>query len=208
MSLRAADYEVRPAPPSAAKRFVADHHYSKGSSHTCVYAHGLYARGTNDPDALLGAALWLPPTRRAAESVNRDDWRRVLALSRLAVHPDLPTNAASFLMGRSIRVIRAERRFSSLVTYADEFMGHLGAIYLATNWVFVGTSRPIPRWEDTAGRQVATLATRSRTSAEMAALGHRMVGRFRKRKFVMHFDPARAFLARIILSPLALALVA
>ena len=205
MSLRAADFEVRPAPPPEAKRFVIDHHYSKGCSHTCVYAHGLYRRGS---DELLGSALWLPPTRRAAESVNRPAWRQVLALSRLACHPDLPTNAASFLMGRSIRLVRSDARFASLVTYADEFMGHSGAIYLATNWIFVGTSSPIPRWEDADGRQVAKLSTKTRTKAQMLALGHRMVGSYRKRKFVMHFDPRRDYLARVLMSPLRLALVA
>lgn len=186
--LRSADYEVRVIPGEGkpwreARRFVADHHYSRGCSNTSTYVHGLYRRGEYD---LLGVAMWLPTTRVAAESVNKDEWRKVLSLSRLAIHPDIPSNAATFLMGRSIRLIRQDGRFVSLVTFADEFMGHKGAIYRAANWTYAGCMRPRPRWEDKDGRQVATKSTRTRTKAEMEKLGYRMVGSYKKHKFVMH----------------------
>lgn len=188
MKLRAADYEVRSiptrgAPFQAARQFIADHHYSGGCSNTAVYMDGLYRRGESE---LLGVAMWLPPTRVAAESVNKEEWRRVVALSRLAVREDVPSNAATFLMGRSIRAIRQDGRFVSLVTYADDFMKHTGAIYRATNWSYVGEMKAQPRWEDCNGRQVAKKATRTRTNAEMKALGYRMVGSYTKHKFVMH----------------------
>lgn len=181
--LRKADWYVAPVAISRGRSFVARHHYSKGCSNTAVYAHGLYRRSDNE---LMGVALWLPPTRVAAESVNRDNWKRVLALTRLAVHPDVATNGASFLMGQSIRLIRKDGEWSSLVTYADHFMGHTGAIYLATNWTLVGDMKGSPRWEDADGRQVARKATVSRTDQQMRDLGYRNVGTFGKRKFVMH----------------------
>jgi len=138
----------------------------------------------------MGVAVWLPPTRVAAESVNRENWRRVLSLTRLAVHPDVATNGASFLMGRSIRIIRQAGEWLSLVTYADHFMGHSGAIYQATNWQFVGDMKGSPRWEDAEGRQVARKSTVSRNDQEMRDLGYRNVGTFGKRKFVMHLPGA------------------
>jgi hypothetical protein len=191
--LRAEEWEVRPIPSKGqpfqeARQFIAEHHYSGGCSNTAVYAHGLYRRNTH---TLLGVAMWLPPTRVAAESVNRDQWTRVLSLTRLAVHPDVPKNAATFLMARGIRLIRQEGRFVSLVTYADEFMNHTGAIYRAANWNYVGEMKPQPRWEDAQGRQVAKKATRTRTNSEMQALGYRQVGAFKKHKFVMHLKVQR-----------------
>lgn len=191
--LRAEDYEVREIPkPGAqwqtARAFVAEHHYSRGCSNTCVYAHGLYRRGQ---DELLGVAMWLPPTRVAAESVNKDQWQKVLSLTRLAIHPDVPSNAATFLMSRGIRMIRQDGRFVSLVTYADEFMKHTGAIYRGANWIYVGKMKGQPRWEDASGRQVAKQATKTRTTAQMLELGYRMVGSFEKHKFVMHLKIQR-----------------
>jgi hypothetical protein len=194
--LSAKEYEVRPISVAEGRAFIIKHHYSKGCSNTAVHMHGLFRRGF---DALLGVAQWLPPTRVAAESVNREGWRRVLSLTRLAVHPDVPKNGATFLMARSMRIIDAEQKWISLVTYADEFMGHTGAIYRAANWEYVGFMKAQPRWEDTTGKQVAKKATKTRTKAEMEAMGHRMVGAFRKHKFVKHLHQRRKPLLRGIL---------
>ena len=185
--LRAADYSVRDADPPEARAFIREYHYSKGCSNTHVHMHGLF-----QGDNLLGVAQWLPPTRVAAESVNRENWTRVLSLSRLAVHPSVPTNGASFLLGRSERIIVREGKWVSLVTYADDFMGHTGAIYRATNWEYVGRMKGSPRWEDPDGKQIARKSTKSRTNAEMIALGYRIVGVFDKHKFVKHLRQRRA----------------
>lgn len=188
MTLRKSEWRVEEAPLADAQRIVAEHHYAGGGSNTRCYVHGLYARGEKQP---CGVAWWLPPTRVAAESVNKDQWKRVLSLTRLAIEPWVPTNAASFLVGRSIRLVRADGRFVSLVSYADESQGHLGQIYRATNWRYVGRVGPYPRWIDQSGRQVAPKATTNRTKAQMEALGHRKVGSFYKHKFVMHFHERR-----------------
>jgi hypothetical protein len=137
---------------------------------------------------MVGAALWMPPTKVCAQTVH-PEWRRVLALSRLAVAPGEPQNAASILIGESVRRIRREGKWKALVTFADESQGHTGTIYRATNWTYIGRTAPEPRWEDAAGRQVARKATRSRTKAEMQALGYKMVGRFSKHKFVITLRP-------------------
>lgn len=168
-----------------ARELVIQFHYSKGGSNTAVYTHGLYRKSDG---WLAGVAWWLPPTRVACESVNREHWRKVLSLSRLACHPDCPRNAASFLIAGSIKLIRKDGRFVSLVTYADEYQQHTGAIYRATNWTYVGVTGPYPKWVTEDGRQVASLATKTRRKAEMIALGHKMIGSFHKHKFVMHLE--------------------
>jgi hypothetical protein len=164
---------------------VRAEHYSKGCSNTAVYAHGLYRR---QDMKLSGVALWLPPTRVACESVNKPQWKRVLSLTRLVILPDVPQNGATFLMARSIRLIKQDKRFCSLVTYADESQGHAGTIYKAGNWAYVGRTGPYPRWVTVDGRQVASLATKTRTKAEMLELGHRMTGAFYKHKYVIHLE--------------------
>lgn len=115
-----------------------------------------------------------------------EDWRRVVALSRLVVVPGEPQNAASFLIGRSIRLIRCDGRFKTLLTYADKRMGHTGAIYRATNWTCLGETRGDEVFVDQKGRQVARLATKSRTRSQMLEAGYTSLGRHGKVKFVMH----------------------
>lgn len=177
------EWYVADAPLKAAQEMVRAHHYSRGGSNTAVYVHGLYRK----PDGeLFGVAWWLPPTRRACESINRNQWKRVLSLTRMVILPGVPKNAASFLLARSVRLIRGDGRFVSLVTYADESQGHTGNVYRAANWNYVGRTKPTPRWLDTQGRQVANKSTINRTAAQMRAIGHRLVGSFCKHKFVLH----------------------
>lgn len=181
-----AEWRVRPASLRDAQSLVREHHYSRGGSNTAVYVHGLYRV---DGDELCGVAWWLPPTRVACESVNKGQWKRVLSLTRLVVVPGVPKNACSFLLAHSVRMIRSDGRFVSLVTYADESQGHTGAIYRAAGWQYVGRTGPSQRWVNASGRQVSCKATKNRTKAQMLALGHRPVGSFHKHKFVLHLTP-------------------
>jgi hypothetical protein len=175
-------YEIRDVSLTVATALVAEHHYAKGGPNTGVFRHGLFEVGAEEP---LGVAWWLPPTKVAAQSVC-ENWRGVLSLTRLVVIPGMPTNAASFLLGASIRRVRRDGRWCHLVTYADEGQGHTGAIYRATNWHYAGTRPGDPVWVTEEGRQVARKsASKSRTAAEMEALGYRSLGRSRKHKFVM-----------------------
>ena len=185
---RKADWYVAPCELKLAQELVRQHHYARGGSNTAVYVHGLFYRATAE---LVGVAWWLPPTRVACESVNKENWKRVLSLTRMVIVPGVPKNAASFLLSKIIRIIAADRRFDSLVTYADESQGHNGHVYRAAGWIYIGRTGPYPRWTDRDGKQVAPKATTNRTKAMMEALGHRKVGSFYKHKFVIHFTGAK-----------------
>lgn len=185
-TFRKSDYEVRDADFTIARAMVAREHYSRGGSNTAVYCHGLFRKAD---DELVGVAWWLPPTRVAAESVSKERWKRVLSLTRLVVLPSVDRNGESFLIGRSIRLIKQDGEWTDLVTYADESQGHRGTIYYATNWRYVGRTGPYPRWVDPkTGRQVAPKATVNRTKAEMLALGYVKTGNFYKHKFVLNLS--------------------
>jgi hypothetical protein len=187
--LDASEYFLADVDISTARELVERDHYAKGASNTRVYTHGLFRRDA--PDVPLGAAWWLPPTKVAAQTVVAD-WRHVLSLSRLVVAAEVPTNGASFLLGRSMRLVRSAGIWRDLVTYADEGQGHTGAIYLATNWEYVGTRPGDPVYIDPeSGRHVSRKsANKSRTNAEMLALGYINSGRSRKHKFVKHLAAA------------------
>jgi hypothetical protein len=177
------NYEVRPAPLRVAQELVQKYHYSKGGSNTGTYVHGLYSK--ENPLECLGVAWWIPPTKGCAINSYPDgDWTKVLSLSRLVIHPDVPQNGASFLMGKSIQMIRQDRRFECLVTYGDTWRGHSGAIYKATNWEYLGLTKPTAVWVDSSERMVAQKAgPKTRTVEEMRNLGFKFLGRFPKHKY-------------------------
>lgn len=184
--LRCSDYLVGPAGMDQCRELVQFEHYARGGSNTATFRHGLFAK--SDFMRCLGIAWWIPPTKGAAiATFPEGDWKKVLSLSRLVIMPDVPSNGASFLLGRSIREIRKSGNWKCLVTYADEWKGHTGAIYRATNWEYVGKTKPEAVWTDPrTGRMVARKAgAHTRTKAEMEALGYRCEGYFAKHKFRM-----------------------
>lgn len=106
-----------------------------------------------------------------------------MSLSRLALAPSEPRNAESLFIAACVRIIRRDRKWVALVTFADESQGHTGTIYRASGWTYVGRTKPEPRWEDVDGRQVSRRATKSRTAEQMRDRGFVMVGKFSKHKF-------------------------
>lgn len=183
--LKKTDYYVEPVSIADARLLIEEHHYAKGSSRTAVFVHGLF-HWTGE---LVGVVQWLPPTKPAAVSVCPEQWEKVLSLSRMVVVPNTPKNACSFLVGASVRAIRKDARFKALVTYADDRQGHDGLVYRSCNFIYFGETKPTRAWIDPqTGRQVAILSTKSRTTQQMKDLGYKMIGSFKKHKFVMYLD--------------------
>lgn len=180
--LRAEEWEIRSCEQREAVAFIEATHYAMGAPNTSVSRHALVR--TDDPGRVLGVALWLPPTKPAAVSVEPDNWRGVLALSRLAVAETAPRNAASFLLGRSMsRVDRG--RWPTLLTYADTAQGHTGAIYLATNWTRIGEVKGSDAWMNERGeRRGRKRGGRNYSAEEMRQAGFVRQPSLPKIKFV------------------------
>src|SRR5690606_40873349 len=85
------EWVVRDIPHRDAVAFITEHHYAKGAANTSVARYGLYQQEGGE---LLGAILYMPPPGQAAKAANPDCPERVLALSRLAIAPAAPKNAA------------------------------------------------------------------------------------------------------------------
>ena len=184
--LRASDWNVVDVDRDQAFALVVLYHYAKGAANTSTYLHGMVP--VDDPKTVWGVAWWIPPllpaSRYVAQRVGCTP-AQVLQLHRLAIHPDAPKCSASFLIGRSERLIRRDGRFFGLVTYADTRQGHTGAIYKATNWDYDGMTRHKPIWVDLkTGAQVSPKAKVNRNVATMRALGYVCVAWSRKHRFL------------------------
>lgn len=180
LHLRRSDYQVQEVTLAATQEFIREYHYSRGGSNTRVFSHGLFRMGDSQ---LLGVAWWIPPTKAAAMATFPEDWKRVLALSRLAILPGMPTNSASFLLSRSIAEIRRSKKWACLVTYADTWRGHTGAIYRATNWEYRGLTSPSAVYVKDGRMGSRKAGPKTRTHQGMLDLGYDLVGRFPKHKF-------------------------
>jgi len=188
-SLRHMDYVVEPIPIRIARAFVERHHYMHGMANTAVATYGLFPRGSRQ---LLGVTVWMPPLPGAARRVHPENPAAVLMLSRLAVAPEGPRNAASFLLARSVRFLVRERRWEVLVTYADGWQGHEGQIYRAANWQYVGMTRPQPVFVNPlTGRVRSVVATHHIPPHELRAQGFQCAGYHQKHCFILDLRRSR-----------------
>jgi len=179
VKLNKSEWYVDTIPLSQAREFVEKLHYAKGGSNTRVYTHGLFSKETK---ICHGITWWLPPTKSAALATY-SDWQKVLSLSRLVVVPEAPYNSCSFLLSKSMKLIDRVR-WPCLVTYADEWQGHKGTIYYATNWEYKGLTKP-QRIYVKDKRMIARKAgPKTRTHSQMLELGAICLGSFSKHKFV------------------------
>jgi hypothetical protein len=179
------DWIVDASDLRTAQQMVAQHHYSGGGSNTKAYVHGLYRnRHSILRGRCYGVAWWLPPTRTAAKSFCPENPGGVLALSRLVILPEVPTNACSFLMRHALRFIDRQR-WPVLCSYACESQGHLGTIYLAAGWSFVGWTKPQPLYAKDGKHVSRKIGPKTRTHQQMLDIGCVCLGHFRKRRFVL-----------------------
>jgi hypothetical protein len=90
-----------------------------------------------------------PCSRTVCEGVcGPDRAADVFELNRLWLHESLPCNSESQFVGWCLRELRKINRRAILVSYADTKPsegapeGHRGVIYMASNWLYTGTSTP------------------------------------------------------------------
>jgi hypothetical protein len=182
LQLRKKDWEVARVDKAVAEQMIEQHHYAKGASNTAVAIHGLYPRGWMWYSHCVGVAWWIPPTKSAAQAWAGERWQGVLSLSRLVIEPEVPKNACSFLLSKSVKMIDP-KQWHTLVTYADSWRGHDGMIYEAAGWERCGETKPEAVYTIN-GRMVARKAgQKTRTHSQMIELGAVLVGRFPKSRF-------------------------
>ena len=173
---------------SDAVALIQSLHYAQGAPNTSTFRHALYRRDSWPLlDGPYGVALWIPPTRGAAETVD-PEWRGVLALSRFVLDPTVPVNGASFLLAHSMRALD-RKRWPTLLTYADTAQGHTGTIYKATGWECLGPVAAGDVWKDESGVQRGRKrGGRTLLAAEMRALGFTRQPQLPKIKFVHRME--------------------
>ncbi len=119
-----------------AKEFFEKYHYT----HSCnllIISYGFYYEG--DLKCVVGYSR--PSGKNLAKSIWKDgnDYN-TLELIRLFSFDDCPKNTESFCISQSIKALKNDLpEVKILVSYADSSAGHIGYIYQASNWKYIGT---------------------------------------------------------------------
>jgi hypothetical protein len=183
MKLIKNSWEVKQISLSVTREFVEQWHYAHGGARTAVACYGLYYK--NDPDTLHGISWWMPPPLGAAKSVEKINHRNVLALSRFCLVDDRPENAGSYLISKSIKLLD-QKRWGTLLTYADTALGHNGGLYRAANWNYDGMTGKNPIYWDPVNECMVSRKKGPKTYGKQAMLdkGYEFRGKHAKHKFI------------------------
>jgi hypothetical protein len=91
---------------------------------------------------MIGAALF--GTLGMANNWKKfaDKEKEVLELHRLCLVDDAPKNSESYFISRCLRWLKQNTDIKTVVSYADENYGHIGTIYKAANFDYLGETSP------------------------------------------------------------------
>ena len=134
--IKARDLLIAPCMLSDVKLFIENHHYShntNGVKVTCCFK--VLYEGELVGGVLFGA---MATTAWKKFSANESE---VLELRRLVLQDRCGKNSESRTIGYCLKWIRNNMKgVKTIVSYADPNYGHVGTIYKATNFTYLGTS--------------------------------------------------------------------
>ena len=109
------------------KTFIETWHYSKSArSLKQKYVFKL----VDQSNQLIGVAIYGQPMSRHHKDV--------IELRRLCLIDDTPRNTESWFIARTLKWLRANTTYSSVISFADPNHGHSGTIYKASNFQYNG----------------------------------------------------------------------
>jgi hypothetical protein len=100
----------------------------------------------------VGCIIYSAPPREVDKRYGCTTWE----LSRLYLLDEIPRNAETWLIGKSVKHIKHHfRGVGCLISYADPSVGHAGTIYRAASWSYDGMTdagRKTPRCDYVDGK--------------------------------------------------------
>ena len=131
--------KVLPIQSYEAEPWLLKKHYAKRFP-PISFAFGLY-----EETVLVGVCTYgMPSSATLREGIaGAENAKFVLELNRLCIESN-NKNAASFLVGRSLRLLPKP---SIIVSYADTAQNHVGYVYQACNFIYTGLSAKRTDWK-------------------------------------------------------------
>jgi hypothetical protein len=124
--------------------FIEKHHYSHNVNGVqSLYHYGLYTEGNFGIPKMIGAMMYAHPSMPAtAAKYNPINPNKCLELRRLVCIDDTPKNTESYFIGQTFKLLKRDTDMEVIVSFADQHHGHTGVIYKASNFDYLGETKP------------------------------------------------------------------
>lgn len=132
-------YSIKRITYSQAMDIVVSRHYLHRKC-PCSVAFGLF-----HGDEIKGVICYGTPSSAPLRSgiAGDDEKLNVIELTRLWVCDSAPKNSESYLIGNTLKKCGKE----IVVSFAEIDQGHIGTVYQATNWIYLGLSAKRTNWK-------------------------------------------------------------
>ena len=128
------DFEVLPVPIQRIASFVEQWHYSSNVNGLRIaQCFGLFCDGE-----LIGAMIYGQVGMANAWKPYGDSEDDVVELRRLCCIDNTPRCTESYFIGKTLKWMKQNTQYQTVVSYADAFHEHSGIIYQATNFLYLG----------------------------------------------------------------------
>jgi hypothetical protein len=124
-------------PPADIRDLIVDCHYlhsMPGVVRRCYAVH--------HGDELVGACIFTAGARHSHHLLAGACPADVATLARFWMADDLPPNNESRVLSLILRALRKDGSYKALVSFADPAADHVGTIYQASGWTYLGTTEP------------------------------------------------------------------
>ena len=139
---------VASCPPGVVRPIMEQRHYlgsMPGVVRECFAVHLA--------DELVGGVVFTAGARHGHRILAGSSPGQVLTLSRFWMADGLPANNESRVLGIVLRELARGHTYKLVVSFADPAAGHVGTIYQATGFLYLGTTEP-ERYLIVAGKHV------------------------------------------------------
>jgi hypothetical protein len=128
---------------STVRKFLKKWHYSDYVNIQAKHTFCLFKEGKFGIPELIGVCIYTRPAGPSAgQSYYPQNPDKVLELRRLCLIDDTPKNAESYFVGKTLRWLKKNTDWEFVLSYADEEQGHTGVIYRASNFKYLGKTKP------------------------------------------------------------------
>jgi hypothetical protein len=128
---------VRRVLPSVVRSLIEQEHYVHCMPSAPCCCFGVYLDAE-----LVGAVVFTSGARQVYRLLDAARPQDVVTLARLWLSDTLPANSESRVLGIVLRLLRQSTSWKLVLSYADPAVGHVGTIYQATGWHYLGQSEP------------------------------------------------------------------
>lgn len=133
------EFKVEHCPLSHIALFIEKWHYSKNVN---GLAYDYCFKLLDSENNLIGGMIY-------GDIAMADVWKKyasnkkdLIELKRLCCIDKTPKNTESYFIGKTLKWLKKNTNIKKVISYADKTFGHEGIIYKASNFKFMGETKP------------------------------------------------------------------